>query len=420
VSNSLVIAAVTAALRTTLSKLDAPLSIDPQTDTSLTGADVTTLPPKQAAAGAEIKGRLNLFLFHVRPSAALRNLDVPASPRPGEREPLGLALDLLYLITAYGKKDDEVSSHRILGRAMAILQDGSVLAKTLIASELPQTPGRQIEAVRITPHPLDLEEMSKVWAMFQVEYRLSAAYKVTVLVIDSTRPIAAPLPVLRAAVTAASDVGPVLTFARPATGLPSVRFRTSGGWGSSSSSSSWGGGERVVLEGERLAGSAVAVLVRNPRTGSSVRLAPTPGATASRLQIELPASAAGWLAGPHLVSAVVSRPGEPDLTTNEIPLAVAPELLSVTPNPAHRGTQTTVTARVAPSVAPDQNVSLLVLARQVRAEARDALTDLVSFDIRALPAGTSLARVRVDGVDSNVADLAAQPPAFTGLTLTLT
>ncbi len=227
-SNSLVIAAVTAALRTTLSKLDAPLSIDPQTDTSLTGADVTTLPPKQAAAGAEIKGRLNLFLFHVRPSAALRNLDVPASPRPGEREPLGLALDLLYLITAYGKKDDEVSSHRMLGRAMAILQDGSVLAKTLIASELPQTPGRQIEAVRITPHPLDLEEMSKVWAMFQVEYRLSAAYKVTVLVIDSTRPIAAPLPVLRAAVTAASDVGPVLTFARPATGLPSVRFRTRG------------------------------------------------------------------------------------------------------------------------------------------------------------------------------------------------
>ncbi len=92
----------------------------------------------------------------------------------------------------------------------------------------------------------------------------------------------------------------------------------------------------------------------------------------------------------------------------------------MTPNPAHRGTQTTVTARVAPSVAPDQNVSLLVLARQVRAEARDALTDLVSFDIRALPAGTSLARVRVDGVDSNVADLAAQPPAFTGLTLTLT
>ena len=54
----------------------------------------------------------------------------------------------------------------------------------------------QVERVRITAQPLGLEEMSKLWATFQTQYRISAAYQVSVVLIESTRPARTPLPAL--------------------------------------------------------------------------------------------------------------------------------------------------------------------------------------------------------------------------------
>ena len=54
----------------------------------------------------------------------------------------------------------------------------------------------QIENVRITWNPLTADEMSKLWGSFQVAYRLSAAYEVSVVLIRSKKPAAAAPPVL--------------------------------------------------------------------------------------------------------------------------------------------------------------------------------------------------------------------------------
>ena len=50
------------------------------------------------------------------------------------------------------------------------------------------TSHEQIERVRITPQPLSVDELSKLWTAFQTHFRISAAYQVSVVLIESTRP----------------------------------------------------------------------------------------------------------------------------------------------------------------------------------------------------------------------------------------
>ena len=52
--------------------------------------------------------------------------------------------------------------------------------------------------IRITLQPLSIDDISKLWAGFQMQYRLSVAYEVAVVLIDSTRPTRAAPPVLHA------------------------------------------------------------------------------------------------------------------------------------------------------------------------------------------------------------------------------
>src|SRR5690349_19595079 len=118
-SNALSIAAVTAALR---NRLTDALDLDP----ALSGIHVRTRPMDQAfdpqQPGDTTSGNcLNIFLYHVVPSAAFRNRATQA--QPGETGSPPLALNLHYLISAYGDGGDDVLAHRILGAAMACLHD---------------------------------------------------------------------------------------------------------------------------------------------------------------------------------------------------------------------------------------------------------------------------------------------------------
>ena len=186
-SNSLAISAVTATLRR--------LIIRGVSD--LPNQNVTTKPLDKARPNGTAADQLNIFLYQTILNAAWRNMDMPRQVRPGETGQPPLALNLHYLITAYGENDDETKSHGWLGRAMGVLHDHPVLAgqeiqDALAGSELES----QIERVRITPQPLTLEEMSKLWTAFQTQYRISVAYAVEVVLIESTRRSRTPLPVL--------------------------------------------------------------------------------------------------------------------------------------------------------------------------------------------------------------------------------
>jgi hypothetical protein len=174
-SNSLAIAAVTATLRYLL---------DRGLNAEVPGTRLTTRPPDKARDG-QSGNQVNLFLYQTLPNAAWRNLALPGNPGPPP-----LALNLHYLLSAYGQNEDdpEPTSHHLLGLAMRILHDHAVLDPAVIRAALPGNDlHEQAERVRVTPQPLSLEEMSKLWSTFQTPYRLAVAYEVSVVLIASTR-----------------------------------------------------------------------------------------------------------------------------------------------------------------------------------------------------------------------------------------
>jgi hypothetical protein len=55
----------------------------------------------------------------------------------------------------------------------------------------------RVERVGITPVPLSLDEISKLWSGFQTQYCLSAAYEAAVVLNESKKAPRSPLLVLR-------------------------------------------------------------------------------------------------------------------------------------------------------------------------------------------------------------------------------
>ncbi len=191
------IAVITAALR---NLLDGGLKPE------LGSGNVTTRPPDKARDGNEGPNQVNLFLYNVALNPYWRNTELSHQRSSDGMSLSALALDLYYLITAYGHGNDEMISHRLLGRAMSILHDHPVFGADEIIRALPEEDNEefflQIENLRITPQPLTLDEVSKMWTVFQTPFRISVAYQVSAVLIESKRPRKAALPVRKALVYA--------------------------------------------------------------------------------------------------------------------------------------------------------------------------------------------------------------------------
>jgi hypothetical protein len=158
-----------------------------------------TVGPPDKARGQRQDPQLNLFLYQVSPNAAWRNTDPPGR-NAGEVAPPLLALRLGYLLTAFGRVDDDVpndlDAHVLLASAMRRLQEWPNLPRDLPGLQQDDAPESQPERPRVTFQPLTPDEMAKVWAGLQSPYRLSVAYEVGPVLIDSTRPVRAAPPVL--------------------------------------------------------------------------------------------------------------------------------------------------------------------------------------------------------------------------------
>ena len=201
-SNELAVGAVTLTLRNLLDHVkdlkDSDIIDDLPTDVKPTAEIlITNLPLDEAYEFDQAKNQVNLFLYHVEHSAAWRNMEIPGRTHNGETAVPPLGLNLYYLITAYGQDKNEIIGHLLLGKAMSILYDHPLLSRDEIkiafgASRLQD----QIERVRITPQPISIDEVSKLWTGFQSQYKLSVAYQVSVVLIESRRPSTTPLPVL--------------------------------------------------------------------------------------------------------------------------------------------------------------------------------------------------------------------------------
>jgi hypothetical protein len=394
-SNALAIAAVTATLRNLLQSAVSPLA---------PGALVTTRPLDRARENMTVDS-VNLFLYNTGPDAAWRNADLPGI-NPGEPASPPLALTLSYLVTSYSQADDDLVSHRLLGGAMSALYAAPVLDPAAIKTALAGNDlYLQAEQVKVTADLLDIEEISKLWTAFQTNYRISAAYSVSAVLIRNPAGATAPLPVLSRGL---GDQGPL---AQPSTAGPGVLLSVASADGQLSARL----GGVIVLTGQGLAGTSVKARLTNQRRAVTVTVTGRAiTATASSIQVQLPGSAAAWPAGIWTAQAVISRAGQPDLVTNALPFGLAPTVsnlpLTVTRNAA--GTAT-ITLDCQPQVGPDQDCALLLGAQPVvPAAPRAAAASAVTFTVPGATAGTYAARLRVDSVDSPLVDAAAVPPRY--------
>ncbi len=408
-SNALAIAAVTATIRFLLENAV-------QADPTLTGAIVTSKPPDKAR-GTNTGRQLNIFMYQTQPNAAFRNSEIPQLARRGESGTVPLALNLFYLITAYGEEqrdDEEVMGHHLLGRAMSKLHDHSLLGAEEIRNAYPDNDlYQQIERVRMTLEHTTIDEISKLCTAFQTPYRLSTFYHVAVVLIDSGREPRSPLPVLTRGVEAHSTlIPPYPTIEELDLPVKQNAIRL---------------GETLKIKGHNLDG-VTGIRLSNPHLPAPLILVPAAGATASEITVGIQNQSGGQAGGaaavqtPELVAGIYSlavivrRVDEPaDRTTNEVPLLLAPKITSpIASRPFARDAtgNVTITLTCEPRVLPEQRVSLLVGDRAIPAAPHPTQTDSLSFTLTNAVPGQYFVRLRVDGVDSLLIDQSTTIPAF--------
>ena len=150
--------------------------------------------PGQVALPQGVVRQLSLWLYQVLPNEHLRNQ--PFVRRTAAGPPATddlqfyppLSLNLFYLLTPSiqdaGGASDQLADQRVLGRAMQVLHDQSLL----------YMPNRQAPAAAHELHlslaPRTVEEIAEVWEAMQQPYRLSVCYEVRAVQVDSERRLA--------------------------------------------------------------------------------------------------------------------------------------------------------------------------------------------------------------------------------------
>jgi Pvc16 N-terminal domain len=180
-------------------------------------APVTTGPPPlsskdlQPPTDRSEDARLNLFLYRVTENGYLQNQEIPGRGSPSAFGRPPLSLNLHYLLTPYGNAEepekglfDDTVAQFLLGSAMRVLHDVPIVTDQLLTVRpvsgrtiLHESLRHEFEQVKLTLEPLTLEDVTKVWTALGLRYRLSAAYVVNVVQIESRRPRRFPKPVGR-------------------------------------------------------------------------------------------------------------------------------------------------------------------------------------------------------------------------------
>jgi Pvc16 N-terminal domain len=199
-SNVLSIAAVTAVIKDLLENglvSDAIVA-------SMGDVVVTALPPDRVSVEADERPQLNLFLYQISPN---RNADWSANTADKfySRSTIDrtatppLALDLYYLLTAYGAKDFQ--AELLLGYAINLLYKIPMLNSDRIETALSNATkvsaanifsqslstistaalAQNLSQLKISSEFLSLDEMSRLWSLFQTHYRPSTAYRVSMV-----------------------------------------------------------------------------------------------------------------------------------------------------------------------------------------------------------------------------------------------
>lgn len=430
-SSPLAIASVTAVLRDLLNNG----FIDHNIVGSIgSNVNVTAVPPDTIQLDStNAQTQLNLFLHQVTPNLGWRNAELPSRDARGSRVTNPpLALDLHYLLTAYGA--EELHSEILLGYAMYLMHerpmldrqairtalagsavDGSILPpayQALTAADLAD----QVEQIKITPVNMNSEEMSKLWSAMQANYRPTAAYSISVVLIEAEKPTRSPLPVLtrgprdpvtgrEAGITATTGLIPpypgLTNVASPNQQLAAVL------------------GDTITLHGHHLDGTNLEARFEHALLDDPIPVVIGNNVNSDRVDVTIPNDAAaitGWPPGSWRVNLNLQRPGETELrSSNSFPLMLAPTL-DIAGSPAasrDAGTGTvTIQLNFTPEVRPSQEVSLNAGGHEVMPTALSSQAGNLEFVFPTLVDGNQWLRLRVDGIDSLLVNRNVSPPEF--------
>jgi hypothetical protein len=431
-TSALAIASVTAVLRDLLNNG----LIDSDISSVIGNVVVSTLAPDRIdITSNDQQSQLNLFLYQVTPNASWRNIDLPARNAAGERiSNPPLALNLHYLLTAYGAQD--LHAEILLGYGMQLFHETPVLPRKAIRTSL-QNPAQvgsgsglpaamralftselaeQVEQIKIVPETLNTEEISRMWSAFQAHYRPTAAYQASVVLIESKQSIKISLPVAERQVH-------VFPFSQAV--IDEIRSQVKTGDPILINQPILPG-QNLVLMGHQFSGSNVIVDV------GGIEVLPAAGdVTDNQIIVAIPAALKSGVHGVRVIhQQAMGKPALPHrmFESNVAAFVLRPVIdeasISFAVGPGDNPIDGTVLFKVNPPVGDNQSVVLILneLAPNVSppvassgasysfiAPSRTNVSPPLSppdstqnfaIPIRGVKAGTYLLRVQVDGAES--------------------
>ncbi len=402
-SNALSIATVTAVIKNLLENG----LVSDAIAASVGDVLVTALPPDKVQVGSDERAQINLFLYHVTQN---RNVDwisqeyrsrYSTSNTKSTNPPL--ALDLHYLLTAYGAKDFQAEI--LLGYVMQMLHKSPTLTSETIENALKNAAETSTSSVfaqaitglsvsnlalrfgqmKVSPAFLSMEETSRIWSALQTNYRPSATYQVSMVLIESD----------------STDKPEVLD---PILSEPIIEQVTV----SAQAEAHIIVGSTVLIRGKRLRGDITKVRISNidklftpfdvQQTQVSIQVPPL-SAGVQTLQIihETPISTPHHLVESNVMAFVL----HPKITV---------ETLHLTSPQGNDGDLRCfdINVKFSPKVSKDQRVILQLnrisnnepFSYYCLAPAQTEDTDIITIPLQNLKPGEYLVRVKVDGAES--------------------
>lgn len=404
-SNALSIAAVTAVLK---DLLENGLVSDSIT-ASVGDVIVTALPPDLITVGTDERAQLNFFLYQVTQN---RNVDwvsqefrskhsrINRSPRSANPP---LALDLHYLLTAYGAKDFQAEV--LLGYAMQLLHKTPVLTTEMINNALKNASvgntssvfsqalvgvsisdlAEQIGQIKLSPEFFNMEDTSKLWSALQTHYRPSASYLASMVLIES------------------SDTNKLEGANFVCLTEPSIEQVI----GTAQTDQLIIAGQTLVIRGKRLRGDVTRI-----RLGKTETLLVPEDVKETQISLLVPLNLAAGVQSIQVVHLKMGNQNQQNVVESNVAAFVLhPKITATVAQVENRGDnlrQAAITVKFHPKVTHRQTVVLLLdaiasahpLAYSYAVAPAHEDTDNMTIPVQNIQPGTYLVRVRVDGAQS--------------------
>jgi hypothetical protein len=421
-SNALAISAVTAVLQHYLSNVYSGLS-------ALFGGNVALsskapdIVQTEIGNGAHLQNQVNVFLHQVTHNAGWRNVGLASVGADGKTQLNNppLALDLHYLLTAYGSNDWQAEA--LLGHALLLLHQNPIVSRDDIRAALAALPlsdpgnplstalglsglADQIEMIKITPSTLGREEMAWLWTALKADYRPTFPFQVSVVLLQTEKSLSFAFPVLSRNI----GVHPIQLAQILAVTPPKGQVAAAPG-------------DTVTVTGEFLKGATQVQLV-NQRLAIQTTV-PAAAVTNTSLTFTVPVETAlnPFPAGIYTLAILFTDAASNILqTTASLSLAVAPVLHIVPPPTVVKSvTETLVTILCNPKVQPSQTAYLSIGSFSAPAQRFEVATATLTFQfVPPLPNGSQLARLVVDESPGQIdVNWVANPPTFLGPKVTI-